>query len=197
MLGFPLGLKDGREDLSVAEAGRIVGTLPDDVAAVCITYLDRASDISDLCSKLGARWVQLHGRIDVAEAAQLRDSDPGLGIIKSLIVGRGSELLAELSAFEPHVDAFITDTYDPETGRQGATGMTHDWAVSRSVVRATERPVILAGGLNGENVAAAIAAVRPAAVDAHTGVEGPDGRKRGSLVGAFVSASMAAFARLG
>jgi phosphoribosylanthranilate isomerase len=53
--------------------------------------------------------------------------------------------------------------------------------------------VILAGGLRPSNVADAIARVRPASVDVHTGVEGADGRKRRDLVLAFVAAARRAF----
>jgi phosphoribosylanthranilate isomerase len=52
---------------------------------------------------------------------------------------------------------------------------------------------MLAGGLNPENVRKAIAHVQPAGVDAHTGVEGPDGRKDAVLVRAFVREALAAF----
>jgi phosphoribosylanthranilate isomerase len=85
------------------------------------------------------------------------------------------------------VDAFITDTYDPTTGRSGATGKTHAWGVSRRLVELSPKPVILAGGLTPENVRAAVLAVRPAGVDVHTGVEGPDGRKAPRLVEHFVA----------
>ncbi|MFW5837260.1 MAG: phosphoribosylanthranilate isomerase, partial [Desulfovibrionaceae bacterium] len=73
--------------------------------------------------------------------------------------------------------AFITDTFDPATGASGATGLTHDWSVSRRLVELSPRPVILAGGLGPDNVAAAVRAVRPAGVDAHTGLEDASGAK--------------------
>jgi hypothetical protein len=51
----------------------------------------------------------------------------------------------------------------------GATGKTHDWRVSRRLVEVADKPVILAGGLNPENVKRAILEVRPAGVDSHSG----------------------------
>lgn len=188
MLGFPLGLKDGREDLGVDEAAAIVREMAGKATPVCITYLETAGEIAALCERLGARWVQLHGPVDTAEIRTLKMRTPGLGIIRSLIVrpGAQSQLLRHVEDLEAHVDAFITDTFDPDTGRSGATGKTHDWAVSRQIVSSTDKPVILAGGLTPDNVADAIADVHPAAVDAHTGVEGPDGRKAASLVFSFV-----------
>jgi SAM-dependent methyltransferase len=139
--------------------------------------------------------VQLHGPIEISEIQNLKSMDGNLGIIKSLVVqpAGGPNLIHEVERLESCVDAFITDTYDPSTGRSGATGMTHKWSISREIVCATERPVILAGGLRPGNIEAAIAAVRPAAVDAHTGVEGRDGRKDADLVAAFVQAAKKAF----
>jgi len=197
-LGFPFRLAVHREDLPEAEAARIIRALPPPHEAVLITYLDRAAAIAELCRELGVRRVQLHGPITPAELAALRTLAPGLFLMKSLIVRPGGgtagmELAADLAVYRPEVDAFLTDTYDPATGATGATGKTHDWAVSRRLVEIAERPVLLAAGLHPGNVAQAIHAVRPAGVDAHTGVEGPDGRKDESLVRAFVRNARAAF----
>jgi phosphoribosylanthranilate isomerase len=92
-----------------------------------------------------------------------------------------------------YVDAYITDTFDPPTGASGATGKNHDWRVSRQLVRQSPRPVILAGGLNPGNVRDAILAVRPAGVDAHTGLEDVSGRKSEERVRKFVSEAQEAF----
>jgi phosphoribosylanthranilate isomerase len=194
-LGFPFRLAHHREDLPEVEAARIIRALAPPSEAVLITYLDRAAAIADLCRKLGVRKVQLHGPVDPAELRTLRALDPGLFVMKSLIVRPegGGELEADLAAYRPWADAFLTDTYDPATGATGATGKTHDWAVSRRLVEIAERPVILAGGLNPGNVARAIREVRPAGVDAHTGVEGRDGRKNPDLIRAFVQAARDAF----
>jgi phosphoribosylanthranilate isomerase len=199
MLGFPLALKDNRADLDVATAAAIVEKFSGQAAMVCITYLDRATEVAALCRELGARWVQLHGTVALSEVEALKVLVPALGIIKCLVVrsGKEGEVLREMKRFEPVVDAFITDTYDPATGRTGATGKPHDWSVSRAVAARSIRPLILAGGLSPENVRDAIAAVRPAAVDAHTGLEGPDGRKDPALITQFVSRARAAFEKTG
>ncbi len=91
------------------------------------------------------------------------------------------------------MNAFITDTFDPATGAEGATGKTHDWNISRELVKLSERPVILAGGLNPENVRKSIEFVRPVGVDVHTGVENSSGRKDETLVKKFVSQAKLGF----
>jgi phosphoribosylanthranilate isomerase len=80
-------------------------------------------------------------------------------------------------------------------GEYGGTGQTLDWpllAKQRAAWRGL--PLVLAGGLKPDNVAEAIAAVRPWAVDVASGVEASPGRKSGSLVRQFVAAARKAFA---
>lgn len=194
-IGFPLRLPVHKEDLSDEEAERIIRTLQPPASGFLITYLREAEDILKLSRRLGVRTVQLHGEVSPEETARLKFLAPELSIIKSLIIKRDNlpRLMGLLDAFSRHVDAFITDTFDPSTGACGATGMTHDWGISRSLVLHSPRPVILAGGLNPHNVYEAVLKVRPAGVDVHTGVEGLDGRKDRGLVRAFVRAARNAF----
>ncbi|HVT59069.1 MAG TPA: phosphoribosylanthranilate isomerase [Thermoanaerobaculia bacterium] len=197
-LGFPLRLDLHREDLCAAEAARIIRSLRPPHEAVLITYLRQAAEIVAFCRELGVRRVQLHGPIARGELAAVKTLAPGLFVIKSLVIQAKNQgdLEAELRGASPYVDAFLTDTYDPATGASGATGKTHDWAVSRKLVEISPLPVILAGGLTPANVAQAIREVRPAGVDAHTGVEGKDGAKDPQLVHSFVARARRAFAAL-
>jgi phosphoribosylanthranilate isomerase len=195
-LGFPLRLDMHREDLPAEEVSRIIASLGIGDRAVLITYLTDAPAIAGLAAKLGCRRVQLHGDIEAGEVRRLKHSDPGLFLIKALVVRPGNleELIRMAGDFGPLVDGFITDTWDAQTGACGATGKTHDWEASRRIVESASKPVILAGGLTPVNVGRAIAQVRPAGVDSHTGVEGPDGRKDPVRVRAFVEEARSAFA---
>jgi phosphoribosylanthranilate isomerase len=195
-VGFPLVLGHHAEDLSHEAAAAIVARLADRSSFFLITYLATASEIIALCRRLKVAAVQLHGPIAAGELRRLRAAWPELYVIKSLIV-RGDNLDAlaeEVGRFAPVADAFITDTFDAETGACGATGKLHDWAVSARLVELSPRPVILAGGLNPDNVREAIIAVQPAGVDVHTGVEGADGRKQRGLVERFVAEAQAGLA---
>ena len=197
-LGFPLRLERHDEDLPDEEAAAIIASLGIGERAVLVTYLEQAAEIAGLAGRLGCRRVQLHGDITAAETRRLRACRADLFLIKALVVRPGNleALLRDVREFGPSVDAFITDTWDPQTGARGATGKTHDWAASRRIVEAAPRPVILAGGLTPENVGRAILRVRPAGVDAHTGVEAPDGAKDPARVRAFVGEARRAFALL-
>jgi len=194
-IGFPLGLPVHKEDISAEDAANIVRLLKPPASAVLITYLNEAEKILDLSKKIGVRKVQLHGRISLTEIVRLKSLAPDLTVIKSLIVESNNigELESSVARFSFHCDAFIIDTYDPTTGACGATGNVHDWDISRRLVDISPKPVMLAGGLNPDNVRKAITYVRPAGVDAHTGVEGSDGRKDSGLVRAFVGEALAAF----
>ena len=197
-LGFPFGLAVHKEDITEKDAAKIIGSLRPSVSAVLITYLNEAEKILDLCKRIGTAKVQLHGDISLTELIRLKALFPDLSVIKSLIVRYHNlaKLESDISAFSPYVDAFITDTYDQITGACGATGKTHNWDISRRLVEISPRPVMLAGGLNPENVRRAIAHVRPAGVDAHTGAEKSDGRKDADLVRKFVREATEAFASL-
>ena len=195
-LGFPLALDYHKEDLTIDAAAAIVSRLRGRANFFLITYLAKARDILQLCDALSVSMVQLHGQTDLKQIQLLRQEAPKLRIIKSLIVRNDNAdlLIDEVRRFGPNVDAFITDTFDPSTGASGATGRVHDWTVSRRLVKLSDRPIILAGGLNAENVRQAIHAVRPAGVDVHTGIEGQDGRKRLDLTKQFIAEAQAGFA---
>lgn len=198
-LGFPLVLGYHAEDLGVTDAARIVTRHGQRATFFLITHLDDAGAIRDLCRELDVTMVQLHGDIAHSELVKLRTEAPELQVIRSLIVREDNQetLIAEAAVQGLHVDAFITDTFDPVTGATGATGKTHDWTVSRCLLERSPKPVILAGGLSPGNVREAIGSVRPAGVDVHTGVEGDDGRKRRDLVEQFAREAMAGFAEIG
>jgi len=198
LVGFPLRLDVHAPDVSEEEAREIIRALDLGAAACCITYLTKPREVIELAEFLGTAWVQLHAPVTPEALQELRRLAPGLGIIKSLVVrGQGIEALrAEAEAAEPFVDAFITDTFDPATGASGATGKTHDWTISAALARALSRPLILAGGLNPDNVAEAVAAVRPFGVDAHTGLEDAAGDKDEGKVRAFVARAREALGRI-
>ena len=196
-LGFPFRLPVHREDLTEEEAAIIIARLKLPVKAVLITYLNEVDKIIALVDKLGTDVIQLHGDIDGSVIRSLRMKKPDLELWKSLIVRKnnGDELERRVFFFEDSVDAFITDTCDPSSGATGATGRTHNWNISRRLVEISKRPVILAGGLTPDNVKRAIYHVAPAGVDAHTGVEGPAGRKSRDLVTAFVTEANRGFSK--
>jgi len=214
-IGLPLRLPVHKPDVSDEDARGICAAIGHTTAmSVLITYLTDPAEALALCRFLGVGGIQLHGDMPLAAVRQLRQDAPWLFVIKSLVLGKQEPLAAAqahstcavegettLTALArehaPYVDAFLTDTYDPTTGACGATGKTHDWAVSARLAQELPKPLILAGGLNPANVAQAIAAVRPAGVDAHTGLEDASGAKNPELCRRFVQEARRAFASAG
>lgn len=197
-LGFPLRLPINKEDLSEEDAAKIISQIHEPFHAVLITYLNQADEIIEFCKYLDVKIVQLHGDITINELKKLKQNSPGIKVIKSLVIGEQTNeiLMEKLENFIPFVDAFITDTYNPETGASGATGLTHDWNISKKICELSPKPVILAGGLNPENVYEAIKFVKPSGVDSHTGIEDLSGRKSEELVRKFVTEAKKAFSEL-
>lgn len=198
-VGFALRLPAKNEDLSEQDAAAIIANFRPPVRGVLITYLTEAEEIKAFCAELGVRTVQLHGDVSPIQLRTLRAIAPDLYVLKSLVVKNDNlpELVTLVDQTAEYVDMFITDTFNPATGAKGATGLLHDWSISAELVRVSPRPLMLAGGLDPDNVAAAIEEIRPAAVDAHTGLEDrATGRKDPAKVRRFVQQSREAFAKL-
>ncbi|MEJ5222404.1 MAG: phosphoribosylanthranilate isomerase [Tepidiforma sp.] len=190
-IAFTIGLPSGPHNgLDEAGAAAIIRALPPFITPVLITYRVTAAEVVPMCREMGVSQVQLHAPADPAELQRMRAAIPGLKLILAVNV-TGPEALDLARDRAARADALILDTYDPATGRHGATGKTHDWSLSARIVEAVGVPVILAGGLTPANVAAAIRRVRPWGVDVHTGVERPDGTTDHDLVRAFVAVAHA------
>jgi phosphoribosylanthranilate isomerase len=108
---------------------------------------------------------------------------PDLPIMQAVSV-TGPEALDAALAYQEAADYLILDTQAPDIPGIGASGATHDWTISREIVRRVRVPVVLAGGLSPENVADAIRAVRPWGVDSltHTNHPLPGGGFRTELI---------------
>lgn len=193
LVGIPLRLPVHKEDLDEDAARDISRALPG--RCCLITYLSEPAEILVLARFLEIDWIQLHGHIPVESLRRLRERMSRVRLLKSLIIGKEAEpaLHERLREYTPWVSAFITDTWDPASGAEGATGKKHDWSISRRLCETATKPVILAGGLHAGNVAQAVRTTRCHGVDAHTGVEGPDGRKCQRLLKEFLNGARTAF----
>lgn len=91
-------------------------------------------------------------------------------------------------------DAVLLDAYHPDL--LGGSGVVFNWDLALEAKNRTDKPVILAGGLNVDNVEEAIAKVRPFAVDVSSGVEAEPGRKDHRKMKAFIAAVRKADSRM-
>lgn len=183
-LGVIVGARYVTEDeVSVDGAKALLERVPPFLQRVLVTHLVDADELLDVLRVLPVQVVQLHDAIPLEGIERLRHARPDLQLMKAVHV-TGPDSLAAAQQFARHVDALLLDSRTED--RVGGTGQTHDWSLSRRIVEAVERPVILAGGLGPHNVERAIAEVRPHAVDVNSGVERPDGSKDPEKVRAFV-----------
>ena len=125
----------------------------------------------------------------------LRGSLPNIEIMQAVSVS-GPEAIDIALAYQDVADYLILDTQAPDIAGIGASGKTHDWNISREIVRQVQIPVILAGGLSPENVVEAISVVQPWGVDSltHTNRSLPGGgfRKDLNRIRQFVMAAQGA-----
>ena len=130
-------------------------------------------------------------------AAQCRAVRPGLRVLQAVGVD-GPEAIDRAKYFAGFCDILILDSIAPGIAGIGAAGRTHDWSIDAEIVRSVPCHVVLAGGLDAENVRAAIEAVRPWGVDSFTRTSDrlPDGGSRKNIekVRAFVQAAREALA---
>jgi len=131
-------------------------------------------------------------RFEPGELAELRRTT-GRPLMCTVPV-TGPECVGLAERYGPVADYLLLDTAHPSTGVVGATGLTHDWELSAQIVRRVRTPVILAGGLDPDNVLEAARRVAPAGVDSETNTSRPDDRRRKDprLVRSFVARARAA-----
>lgn len=129
--------------------------------------------------------IQLHGDETPADARPFVEA--GIPFLKALGVRNEDDLEA---ARNFRASGILLDAHAP--GVYGGTGRTIDWALARSFVEQhPDLPLILAGGITAENAAAAIEAVRPAALDIASGAESSPGVKDFDKVAALLAACRA------
>jgi phosphoribosylanthranilate isomerase len=186
-IGLLAGQKHNSPDfISATFASDIARALPPSVEAVLVTHVEDLDELERLLQEREITTVQLHSQIAPSSVERLRGRLPHLKIFKSVSV-ISADSVAYPEAFEQLVDGFVLDSVNVATDQVGGTGKTHDWSVSREIVmRYPEIPIILAGGLNSENVRSAIEYVRPFGVDVNSGTKAPDGFKDPRKMEAFI-----------
>ena len=186
-IGVLVGVPDSVPDRVTPDVGKqIAASVPGDVTTVMVTHVTDPEEAADMAAYMKVRAVQVHGDMDVRGLRTLRTLLPGVIIIKTVHV-TGDEAAFRARDYAAAADMLLLDT--AAEGKIGGTGVTHDWSVSARIVESSRVPVILAGGLNPENVGAAIERVKPAGVDANSGLEHEDGSKDFEKIKAFAGAA--------
>lgn len=156
--------------LSVEKAGELRTLIPSGVQVFGVFVNAEAAEVAEIFRDVRLDALQLHGDESPTTVAQLSRIGP---VFKALRVG--PDFSAVTLDNYPGVSGFLFDTADARPGQYGGTGRLTDWGVAQQAARSYK--VILAGGLNAENVATAILQVRPYGVDVASGVEASPGAK--------------------
>ena len=173
-LGFVFYAKSPR-NVGAAHAAALVKALPPFVTAVGLFVNPAVREVESVLEHVRIDLLQFHGEEPPEFCARF-----GVPYIKALRVKAGVDLLQYAQAYAGArgllLDAFVD-------GAHGGTGSAFDWSL---IPRKLPLPLILSGGLNPENVAAAIRAVAPWAVDVSSGVEASPGIKDARKMAGFM-----------
>ena len=172
-LGFVL-FRGSPRYISPEQAAAIIRRLPSFVQTVGLFVNEELATVNSAADQCGLDLVQLHGEETSDYCAAVRRR-----IIKAFRV-KNASVLDEMTSYR--VAACLLDAWSPAA--HGGTGTTFNWEIAARA--AASHTIILAGGLNPENVAGAIETVKPYAVDVSSGVESEPGKKDAGLVSRFI-----------
>jgi len=176
-LGLVSDMPSGPGVIPEDRIAAIAAAVPPPVAPFLLTCGQDVPSLAAQQRRVRVGTLQLCDRLPAGAHAELRAALPGVRLVQVVHV-TGPEAVAEAQEVASHVDAVLLDSGNPAlpVKQLGGTGRRHDWALSRRIRETLDVPVFLAGGLTGDNVAEAIAAVGPFALDVCGGV-----RRSGAL----------------
>lgn len=189
-----------KRQVTAEQVAEITRALPEGISKVGVFTSTDAEEILRAAKEAGLTAVQLHSAFDwrLVDAIDV-GSGSGLHVVQVVEVAAGmdlEELRAALTAVLSHPYELVALLDASHGGASGGTGKSFDWERTAPVVREVQEVtggrVIVAGGLNAENVGAAITAFRPWGVDVASGVEASPGKKDAERLRTFVAAARTA-----
>jgi phosphoribosylanthranilate isomerase len=166
-----------KRQVSLERARAIVDAMPPFVATVALCMDDDAGFVQEIIDVVRPSLLQFHGQESDEWCAQF-----GHPYLKAIAMGEGAAALYQLRD-HPHAAGLLLDGHG--LGEAGGSGKVFDWSL---MPRDLRQPLILAGGLTSENVAAAIRIARPWAVDVSSGIESAPGIKDPAKMRHFMAA---------
>ncbi|ARU30738.1 N-(5'-phosphoribosyl)anthranilate isomerase [Sulfuriferula sp. AH1] len=161
--------------VEIAQAREIAQALPAFVSSVVLFVDADAAEVQTVIEQVRPSLLQFHGDESPVYCRQFK-----LPYIKAVRVRAGLDLVQYATRFDD-AQGILLDAFVP--GEAGGTGHSFDWALIPPVL---PLPLILSGGLDAQNVAAAIQQTRPWAVDVSSGVEISKGIKDAAKVVQFI-----------
>lgn len=185
-LGLVSEMPVGPGDLPDAEISAIVDSVPKATGTFLLTAVTDADRLVEKAGACGVNTLQLWDPLAPADYGRLRSELPGVSLVQAIHVVDRSAVQAAMEAARL-VDALVLDSSNPQVPFrwESQAGRTHDWDISREIVETVDCPVLLAGGLDAENVEYAARKVRPYGVDVCTGVRTQGELDRRKVVALF------------
>jgi phosphoribosylanthranilate isomerase len=149
----------------------IAAIVPPPIASFLLTSETTADAIIAHHQKVNTSTIQMVDALARGEYQQIKATLPSVKLVQVVHVVDERSVAAAIEIAE-QVDAILLDSGNPNlvTKELGGTGRTHNWVFSQQICEQVKIPVFLAGGLNKDNVRAAIETVQPFGVDLCSGV---------------------------
>ena len=191
-IGVLVGNSAFPRELTTDRASAIFAALPPGTNWVALSLSADPAEIARAVEQTRPDIVHIGAAVElfsVRDTRALKTAFPDVRIMRAIpIVDEASIECA--NDYRGVADFLLLDSHEPGDRQIGGLGRTHDWSISRRIVDEVRVPVILAGGLDADNVAAAVAAVRPAGVDSKTKTDRADGNGKDiAKVRRFVAAA--------
>lgn len=175
-LGFIFTRKSPRY-IEPGRAAEIISMLPPFITRVGVFVDSPLEAVQAVIRSAGLTQVQLHGSEPAALCSELKRSEHSCSVCKAFRISRkhmeDNDIAKQIRDYEQVVDSVLLDSY--QQGIEGGTGTVFDWKLIDEL--GLQKPLILAGGLNPDNVAEAVRRIRPYAIDVNSGVEDAPGKK--------------------
>lgn len=192
LIGLVGAMPSGPGPIADERAAQIAAATPPGLVSVLLTEETTADAVVAHAQRVRPAAIQLVDACERGTIPALREALPGIRVLQVIHVedeGALGQARASAEGSEPP-DAILLDSGSPSAPVRelGGTGRTHDWSISARIVAECPLPVFLAGGLRPDNVAEAVARIRPFGLDLCTGVR-TDGKLDPAKLAAFMEAA--------
>ncbi len=152
---------------------------------VALTVNPKLTELEKIVTSVAPDIIQLHGNETNKLVLEIQNNF-NLPIIKAIGIAQTNDL-NKINSYTDSVDWFLFDAVPPKIAKlPGGNGLVFNWKILKNLN--IDKPIILSGGLNHENVGEAIMLTKPAVVDISSGVESTKGVKDISLIKKFATA---------
>ena len=160
----------------------IIEELPPFIDTVGVFVDKKRREVEEIIQYCRLNYAQLHGSEDPKYCERLVRFAAPCQVLKAFRV-HASLKAADIDPYDPHVRGYLLDTFHGQMA--GGTGETFDWSLIEKLN--LKRPLLLAGGLDADNIRQALSSVLPYGVDVNSGVEQEPGIKDHASIEKFVA----------